>query len=64
MRYVPRRPDPFRDPPTGTTDRSGPAIAQQTPPLPGEAADEESLYALVNAIRAVLLAAGLAVEEQ
>ncbi len=62
MRYVPRQRDPLRDPPRGTTDLPGPLPVPEIPSLPGEAVDKESLYALVNAIRAVLLSAGLAVE--
>jgi len=64
LRYVPRQRDPLRDPPRGTTDLPGPLPMPRLPTLPGEAVDKESLYALVNAIRTLLLAAGLAVEEK
>ena len=71
LRYVPRQPDPLREP-QRTRDRAAPAQQEEVlfqmpaekPRLPAEATDEESLYLLVNALRRVLLATALAVEEK
>jgi len=70
MRYVPRPADPLREP-QRITDRAAPmaagALGRDLLPLrtlPGEATDEESLYRLVNSMRAALLTAGVAIEEE
>jgi hypothetical protein len=67
MRYVPRQPDPFRDPaPHAMAPLPDPMEGLRPAgfaPLPAAASDEESLYRLVNAMRALLVAAGVPEEE-